>query len=253
MTHEEHDIMRSVEDRHWWYRGLRVVLEKLLASFRNRRPLLVLDAGCGTGGNTAKIKSLLPHAKLVCLDFSLHALRTTAERNLQTWLCQGDTNRLPFACDLFDLVFTGDVLSQRSVCPPAALKECLRILKPGGTLVLNLPALQILCGSHDSAVNQDKRFAKSEVQRLLHDAGFIDTKLCFWNTVLSVPLFFHRLWSRRKTTPSPNTPSDLAVPTGLFNGLLSAWIALESSVATSVPLPFGSSLFGITRKPLANS
>src|SRR5438270_7222318 len=154
----EVDIMRSVEDELWWYRALR---HHVLASIRPPRPDFdLLDAGCGSGGMLARIHEKFPQAKLTALDFSERALAVTSERNTGAHLVHGRVDALPFEHAQFDFVVCLDVLTVRGVDDRAAMREFHRVLRPGGNLLINLPALKFLRGSHDVAVNQTHRVTR---------------------------------------------------------------------------------------------
>ena len=81
MNPGEYAVMAQVEARHWWYRGLRDVLERTLG-----RPHLalpehpaVLDAGCGTGENLRLLRDLLDPSYLGGFDLSEEALAIARE------------------------------------------------------------------------------------------------------------------------------------------------------------------------------
>jgi ubiquinone/menaquinone biosynthesis C-methylase UbiE len=97
----------------------------------------LLDAGCGTGGLLRRLAAL--GRPLVGLDFNPSAAARAAAKSGAV-AAAGDANRLPFADDTFAALTSCDVLCHRAVDPAAALAEFRRVLAPGGTLVLNLPA-----------------------------------------------------------------------------------------------------------------
>ncbi|GLW08855.1 demethylmenaquinone methyltransferase [Microtetraspora sp. NBRC 13810] len=104
---------------------------------------LVLDLGAGTGTSTDAFTTL--GARGIACDFSLGMLRTGVRRRGGSGLSgggvrgvtfvAGDALRLPFADDVFDAVTISFAL--RNVHDtPAALREMLRVAKPGGRLVI---------------------------------------------------------------------------------------------------------------------
>lgn len=80
MEVEEYARIAAAEDDHWWYRNTRAVMADLLAPWLGRDQLL-LDAGCGPGGNGA---SLSGHGRVVGADRSSDALRFVRARRSDT-------------------------------------------------------------------------------------------------------------------------------------------------------------------------
>ena len=80
MKPHEHDIMRAVEDRYWWYQALR---QHVVDSIEPDSPQFsLLDAGCGTGGMLAAVRKKFLQAKLTGIDESEHALELVAGRRI---------------------------------------------------------------------------------------------------------------------------------------------------------------------------
>jgi demethylmenaquinone methyltransferase / 2-methoxy-6-polyprenyl-1,4-benzoquinol methylase len=93
----------------------------------------VLDLGAGTG--TSSLPFAAAGALVVPCDFSLGMLAEGKRRNPQLPLTAGDATRLPFADDSFDAVTISFAL--RNVQDPdAALREMLRVTRPGGRVVI---------------------------------------------------------------------------------------------------------------------
>ncbi|MFL6530933.1 MAG: class I SAM-dependent methyltransferase [Chthoniobacterales bacterium] len=240
----EVDIMRSVEDELWWYRALR---HHVLASMNPAQPNFdLLDAGCGSGGMLARIREHFPQSSLTALDFSERALEVTAARNTGAQLVHGRVDALPFDVAQFDFVLSLDVLTVRGVDDRAAMREFYRVLKPGGRLLVNLPALEFLRGSHDVAVNQTHRVTGAELKGLLREAGFQIEHCTYWNMLLTIPIALVRRVSRLKVESEVH--SDLRPVWPPLNALLTGLTKAELAISRAIPLPFGSSVFAVARK-----
>ncbi len=236
----ELDLMRSVEDDHWWYHALRArVLDRLALLPANFN---LLDAGCGSGGMLARIRKRFPRATLVGFDVSEHALRLTSDRALDAQLVRGNADRLPFEDQAFDVVLSLDVICHRTVNDRAALEEMHRVLRNSGTLIVNLPAFEFLHGSHDVAVDTARRYVRKPLAQLLTAAGFKIEKLTYWNMILLPAVAAVRWISRGQTH------SDLAPTSQLTNRTLGAIAQFEFALGRRFSLPFGTSLFAIARK-----
>ena len=196
MTPQEHDIMRSVEDRYWWYQALR---QHVAASIPPVPPhFSLLDAGCGTGGMLDVVRQKFPDADLTGVDASSHAIELAAARNLNATLRPANVHDLPFAENNFDFVLSLDVLSHAGVDDSLATHEMYRVLRPAGRLLLNLAAFDFLKGAHDCAVDVDRRYTRPQVRALLAGANFRIERLTYWNASFTPPIALLRWLSRRR-------------------------------------------------------
>lgn len=245
MSPIEHDRMRAVEDEYWWYRALR---NEVVGMIRPARPnFCLLDAGCGSGGMLAALARHFPSAVLAGMDQSEHGLALTASRSTGATLTPGNVNELPFPDTQFDFVLSLDVLTNRDVNDQAALREAYRVLQSGGELIVNVAAFDFLQGSHDVAVDADRRYTRRQLAGLLRGAGFGISRMTYWNMTL-LPVVALMRWRSRKT-PDAEAQSDFApLPLGL-NAILTGLVRLEFMLSSVVPLPFGTSLMAMARKP----
>jgi 2-polyprenyl-3-methyl-5-hydroxy-6-metoxy-1,4-benzoquinol methylase len=246
MNQGEYRIMRDVEDIHWWYAGLRGMIRLQWArwSRADGSPARILDAGSGTGANMAMMAE---HASVYGLDMSPDALALTWQRGLSN-IVQASVSDSPWVSESFDGVLMMDVLYHRAVPDKsAALREAARVLKPGGILLVNVPAYQWLMSSHDTAIHTDKRFTRSELHGLLRDAGLIVERITYWNTMLFAPAALVRFLRKNMVG---NTESDLGgYRETALTRFFSAVLAVERGILGILPLPFGLSVFAVARKP----
>jgi ubiquinone/menaquinone biosynthesis C-methylase UbiE len=246
MSPDENDIMRSVEDDYWWYQALR---EHVAAAIEPASPhFSLLDAGCGTGGMLNVVRQKFPTAELAGIDRSEHALELTGARQTGARLVAATVQALPFPEHSFDVVLSIDVLTSTGVDDSLAVHEAHRVLRPGGRLILNLAALEFLRGSHDRAVEADRRYTRPQLQMLLKGAHFNVERMSYWNATLTPPIALVRWLSR--ASPWKNKPprSDFRTLPPLVNSLLRGVAALELNASRHVSLPFGTSLFAVARK-----
>lgn len=241
--------MRAAEADYWWYAGLRQMLRLAVAAMALPAAPRVLDAGCGTGGNLRLLRALRPEAQLTGLDLSPHALAALEPGLCQEQVC-ADLNDPPAFGPHFDLIVCCDVLPHRGLRWREALGHFARWLRPGGALLLNVPALPALRGRHDEAVLLEHRFRRDELAAALEQAGFANQDVRFWNAALLPAVFVvrrgSRLFGRGRTLRS-----DLPLRPGPANAWLRRWIEWESRLAFRRHLPWGTSLFARAIVPAA--
>lgn len=246
MNAEEYVVMRAQEDTHWWYRALRSAVVRALASQMGSAPR-ILDAGCGTGGMMVAMRERFPRAEITGLDFDQQAVRFTAERGVADHLLRASTDTLPLRESQFDAVVSLDVLCHRGIDDAKAFGEMRRVLRPGGILIVNLPAFESLRGAHDVAVHTERRYEPQDLLRLAAEQRLEVEHWTCWNMALS-PLIW--AWRRRGRLARAGD-SDLRPMASSVNVLLTALLRLEWTVADRASLPFGSSLFAVMRKTSA--
>lgn len=243
----EYTTLFAQEDGFWWFKGLRRLVEDEARRALPGASPRILDAGCGTGGMTRRLAA---HGAVTGLDWSPLALDLARQRGEHQWT-RGSVERLPYRTDTFDLVVSLDVLYHRGVESDfAALREFGRCLRPGGTLVLNLPAFESLRSSHDIAVHTARRYRRAPLTTLLRDAGLVPQRVTYWNAFLFPALAAVRRSRRRSPAAEhPIAASDIRQLPGPLNGLLAGILAIERAWLSRWDLPFGLSILAVARKP----
>jgi SAM-dependent methyltransferase len=235
----------------WWYVALReYVLEWLHLTEQTPRPVLtMLDAGCGTGGMLAR---LADYGTAIGIDLAPHAVRIAHDRR-GCMTIRGSLTALPFPDGRFDAAVSLDVISDAGVdVEAAALDELRRVLKPGGRLLLNLPAFTALAGEHDIAVRTARRYTTGEARALVERHGFIVERCSYWNMALTPAVWLVRRLSRHKPLDAATAHSDITPPAAPFNQTLLGLMRLERHLLRHLPrMPFGSSLLLLARTPSA--
>jgi len=242
MDPSEYGLMYSVEDTHWWYRGMASITCALLDRFPARNgSLRILDAGCGTGA--AMTTYLARYGRVWGFDLSAEALRFCRRRGAPR-LARASAAHLPYADASFDLAVSFDVLYEAAVPSDlGAVREIRRVLSAGGRLLLRLPAYAWMRRSHDVVVRSARRYTRGEVETLLRQGGFRVERVSYANAVLLPAAMLKKLGER--LFPPARPRSDLELRTGPLNGLLYAILAGEAPWIARFGLPCGLSVIGL--------
>lgn len=225
----------------WWYRALHARILGALANVRGP----VLDAGCGTGGFLARLAAARPGLPACGLEFNPDAARRAHEKSGLP-VAVGSVNAMPFADESFDAVASMDVLCHAAVEPAQALAEMCRVLRPGGLLVLNLPAFMWLYSAHDIRVQNARRFTAGEAHRMLEGAGLGSITTRYWNSLL-LPVM---VLQRKVLARAPDERSDVAAFSPWLDATLHSITQLERGLASlGLPFPAGGSLLATGHRP----
>ena len=244
MKQATYEVEAQVERDHWWFRGRRRILTRLIAELGLPAGARVLDVGCGTGANGPVLAAQGRFAVGIDASPVPLGLAGTGERGHAARL-RGDATRLPFADASFDLVVALDVL-EHLIDDTGAAREMRRVLKPGGALIVFVPALELLWGLQDDVSHHLRRYHAPELRTLLGDAGFDVRRTTYFNTLLFPPIFAARVAMRIRRPAGLRSENEVGGP--LANRLLGAIFALEAPLLDRVDLPFGVSLACVARR-----
>ena len=249
MQDQEYHVLAALEQRHWWYRSLRRrVLERLQReASRQGHALKVFDAGCGTGGMLAELQAQATIACTAGCDLHPLALSYARERGLQ--VVESSVNELPVGDALYDAVISLDVLYHRQVDPPRALAGMAAMLRPGGLLLINVAAMPCLERRHDRRVMGGRRYLADGLGRQVRAVGLQTESVSYWNSWLTPLLWLQTRLEALLPEGEDNENSDVTLPPIWINNLLIGLLQWEERVSSRLPLPWGSSLMLLARRP----
>jgi SAM-dependent methyltransferase len=230
------------EDRHWWYRGRRTVLENVIAGLRLPARARILDAGAGSGRNMVE---LMRHGTVTAIELSPTSVCLARARDVGE-VVEGSVLEMPFESGSFDLAASLDVIEHLED-DVGALRELRRVVTPGGCLLVTVPAYQWLWSGHDVVNHHHRRYTRRSLRVVGEQAGWKQVRTTYFNSLLLPVAMVLRIMDRfsRKTTESS---LDLWVPPQPLNWLMERPLALEAAlIARGGRIPAGLSLLSVFR------
>ena len=234
------------EPRHFWFHGFRAYVVPVIREIAaGRRDLCMVDCGCGTGYN---IKTLLqPYGRAFAFDTTPGALGRAQTTGCP--LVRAGMERIPFRTGTFDLATSFDVV-QSVADDRVAVREMTRVLKPGGYLVMNVTALELLRGDHSDVWREQRRYTRKSGGQLIEEAGLEVVRVAYlFASLVPMMLAVRMLQRMQRPFREPSGDTDLTVPPAPINAMLTGLVRGEAAVARQLPMPFGSSLLVVARKP----
>lgn len=245
MKPAEYRRMYEAEEAQWWYAGQRAIAMALLepelsplAAAGSRR---LLDAGCGTGFNLVHLARL---GRAVGVDLAPEAIALCRERGVRA--ARASLPLLPFPDACFDVVTSFDVIYHAWVRDDrAAVAEMARVLRPGGVMLVRVPALRALWGAHDTEVQSRHRYTRGELVAVLEAGGLRVLRSTYCNSILFPLLLARRTLDRLLGRAG----SDVGfLPAPLERAFRRALLSEAALVRRGVSFPVGASAVALARK-----
>src|SRR5947209_6825761 len=230
------------EDRHWWYRGRRTVLNRVIKDLDLPQHARILDAGCGSGRNMVELSR---YGTVSAIELSPASVALARGRRAGE-VIEGSVLEMPFADASFDLVASLDVIEHLED-DVGALRELRRVVAPGGALLATVPAYQWLWSGHDEINHHYRRYTRSSLERAGASAGWHGVRTTYFNSLLLPIAILLRVLERFSRRPTESS-LDLWVPPEPLNWLLERPMLLEAGlIGRGGRIPAGLSLLTVFR------
>lgn len=236
-----YERMAAHDTTHWWYRARRDILADYLTRWGDLpHGAHILEIGCGTGHN---LPMLARFGEIDAIEIDETAGAKASERLGKPV----GTAPLPELTGVepgsYDLVAVLDVI-EHVEDDVAALKAIAAALKPGGKILITVPAHQWMWSAHDVVNHHKRRYSKRAFEGLLEEAGLRGEKLGYFNSLLFpvavAARFAGKLMGKDDSDDSP--------PPKPLNTLFEAIFRLERHLVGRMPLPPGLSLITLASK-----
>jgi SAM-dependent methyltransferase len=240
-TFSSHRLSRlsEIEGWHFWFAGRRALIDRLVER-HVPRTAVVLDLGCGTGSTVANLARRGNTA--IGMDMRPEGLLAVRASGSGASLVRGDAEALPFASRSVDAVILLDVLEH--VDDEALLPELREILRPGGRLVMTVPALPSLWSYRDEDAGHRRRYTRSSLVDSLRFSGFDVLEVRYYQFLLLPLLALARIAGRmRRVGRRVRDFEEMRIP--VLNSLMSVINRAEVKLSDLIPMPVGSSLAAV--------
>jgi SAM-dependent methyltransferase len=242
------------EDSHWWFasrtRALNAVMGKLLPKIPNFR---LLDVGCGAGN---MIHHLSHYGQVKGLEIDDRPVKVARQRGYD--VDQFDaTQPMPFDDNTFDAVTALDVI-EHNEDDLAILADSYRVLKPGGHVIITVPALMWLWSHNDDINAHVRRYNAAELKDKLAKTGF-QVRRVTYNNFFIFPMAAALILLRRSSDAEPELAShhldeaeyqvEMEPASPPVNAALTLVGQVEAALISFLNLPIGTSLIAVGQKP----
>lgn len=242
MEQSVYEVESRVEQSHWWFAGRRRLIARVIEGLGLSKDARVLDVGSGTGTNL-RLLGELGFINFSGVDMSESSVHFCAQKGLGT-VELGDACALPCDDGSVDLVVATDIVEHVDD-DSAALREILRVLKPGGRAILTVPAFQSLWGLQDEVSHHKRRYRKHDFEARIRSAGLELRRSFYFNYLLFVPIWLARQCIRLLGV---ELESENQLNTSTLNAALSWLFAFDVWSAPYLRPFFGVSIFALTER-----
>jgi len=237
------DRMAELDQEHWWFLARRRILDNVITRVvRPPEKARVLEVGCGTGHNLSMLGRF---GKVEACELDKCA-RALASKRLGKRVKDAKLPDLSmFERNAFDMVALLDVL-EHVPDDIGSLRAIHRRLKPGGALLLTVPANPWMWSAHDAAHHHFRRYTKKQLEELFLRSGLEVQLLSYFNTLLYPLVATARIAGKITRKQS----ADDTLPSAPVNAVLNKIFGAEAALIGRVPMPFGVSLVAVVRRPI---
>ncbi len=233
------------DDRHWWYRGRRRVLNAVLDGIALPPGAHVLDAGCGSG---RELDELARRGRVAGVDVSDACVARARSRG-HADVHRAAIEQLPFADATFDLVTCLDVI-EHTPDDRATLAELRRVTRPGGLLVVTVPAYPSLWSAHDVVNRHFRRYRPASLRAAAISAGWSLVRDTHFNALLLVPAAVVRVARRGHGADADAGRSELSLTPRALDPLLELPLRAEARlIGAGRRIAAGLSLLAVLTRP----
>ena len=240
MDRSEFQAMLALDDRHWWYRGRRRIVRAVLDGLVLPEAARLLDAGSGSGRTLDELQAYGTVAGVELEPLGVEAARRRGHSDVRA----GPVEAIPHPDASFDVVTCLDVI-EHTPDDVRSLRELRRVTRPGGALVVTVPAYPRLWSRHDELNRHHRRYTRAMLRGAAEAAGWRVERMTSFNAAYLLPAAAVRLVRRRS---GGEGTSELALTPAALDRLLELPLRAEAGlIRRGARLPLGLSLLALLR------
>ncbi len=245
MSTAKFDVTAKVELHHWWFVAKRQLLIEELRRV-GAAGKVAIDVGCGTG-ETLRSLNGLPFELVVGADESQYALELARkEADQPVSLLTSRAGLLPMRTGSAACLVSLDVLEHLDD-DVGALREFARVVEPGGTIVVAVPAYEWAWSDHDVVLGHRRRYTRQQLLDTAAAAGLVVQRCTYYHSWLVPVALAVRRTPLRRLMRGEAEEASYVNPT--VNRLLRKVTALERVACRLVELPVGLSIMLVAQSP----
>lgn len=233
------------EKEHYWHQAKHEIIKSTINNFFSLQTTApkrkLLDIGCGSGVNLSKFDHIFS-----CSGIEPNPLLAQqARENCKAIIYQQSMPaNIPALKNEFDIILLLDALEHINN-DVGTLKSITPLLKKGGIIIINVPALPALWSTHDEVAHHKRRYTKKSLQLAIHQAGLNISLIRYWNSLALPLVYFKRRIVHRS---SKINDYKLSTPLPILNSILKKILIAEYIITKPLLLPFGLSLLTVVHK-----
>jgi SAM-dependent methyltransferase len=242
MDRSAYDALFALEERHFWRVARRTMLLEIMEKeLPARRPLRLLDVG---GACSLITREMRRFGEVIMVEPDAETAAFARDELGYDARVGSLPDALPVE-GLFDGITLLDVLEHLDEEVPSLL-ALKRLLRPGGLLLVTVPALPFLWSSHDVSVHHRRRYVRRTLEEALRAGGFEIERMSYFTSLLLPVLAAQRIANRLQGMPK-KARYEVAPPPAPINAAFGVVMGLERTLLRRFDMPLGSSLVAVCR------
>lgn len=238
----------QLERKHWWFQVReQIIVEQLERMYSSTHTLKILNVGAATGRSS---EILQPFGTVDSLEYdypSFEFCRDVLKMNIK----HGSILELPYENEEFDLVCAFDVVEHVDD-DKSAVKELFRVCKPGGHILVTVPAFMSLWSTHDIVNQHFRRYTKQSILSLFSQNEGVKIRSTYFNFLMFLPVWMIRrlqfLIGGKKRTADLK-PDNSWTGGSILSRLLYFIFDIDRFLLKKIDLPIGVSFMLVWKKP----
>lgn len=182
MRHEDFEQMQANQNLHWWYRGRKKIISKIIKKLVfEGNPINIIEVGAGTGANMQILSEFGNVTAMELDDYARSFIResekiSVIKGSLPNGLEAVEGKKFNLAC-VFDVI-------EHIEDDSAALQALKSLLDDNGKILITVPAYQWLYSLHDKNNGHYRRYTRKSLRSVCEKNGLKVLYSGYMNTFL---------------------------------------------------------------------